>query len=149
MVKLYTSLVALALLTGSALAFSDEFQRRSELDSDLYSREFLDSDNQEIFTREDFEDLYIREIFDDLEAREPGFGALFGLGAKLIGKGVSKGIAKKAAGSAAKRAGHYVVKHPGRVQNRIQNGYSTYQNLRSRELDGEDLFGREYYDDLD
>ncbi|KAF8808955.1 hypothetical protein BYT27DRAFT_7188495 [Phlegmacium glaucopus] len=81
MVRLYASLLALILLTGSALAFSDKYQRRSELDRNLYRRDFVNA--QEIpFTREDHEDIYGREDVKDIEAREP-FGILLGAQAGL------------------------------------------------------------------
>jgi len=83
MVRLYVSLLAVTLAAGPALAFSDEYERRSELDSNLYEREFVDSQEMPI-TREDYEDLYGRDVFDDFEAREPNWLSLAGKGARAL-----------------------------------------------------------------
>ncbi|KAF8812694.1 hypothetical protein BYT27DRAFT_7182402, partial [Phlegmacium glaucopus] len=148
MVRLYTSLLALALAAGSTLAFSDAYQRRSELYSDLYEREFVD--NQETyFTREDLEDLFTRdsEVSNDFVAREPfGFLSLFKIGAKLIGKAVHSETAKRAVKHVAGNA-------VGQLQNRELEldeelfGRELDEELFERELDDE-FFGREY-DQLD
>jgi len=96
MVRLYVSLLAVALVAGPALAFSDEYERRSELDSNLYERQLVDS--QEIpVSREDHEYLYSREASDDLEARDPNWASGFiRVGSRLLHshrarKGVEKG----------------------------------------------------------
>jgi len=96
MVRLYVSLLAVALAAGPALAFSDEYERRSELDGNLYERQFVDS--QEIpVSREDHEYIYGREASDDFEAREPNWGSGFiRVGSKFFHshsarKGVEKG----------------------------------------------------------
>jgi len=171
MVKLYTFVLALTLATSSALAFSDEYERRSELDNNLYGREFVDSDEM-AFTREDNE-LYSREIFDDFEAREPGLGGLFSIGAKFVGKRAGKSAAKHAAKNAAKHAAKHTAKHVAHGGRRrkvvkvakkvvdnsdnIQDAFNNFKaNFGSRELDAEELWGREYelderdiVDDLD
>jgi len=163
MVKVYASLLALALATGLAQAFpNSEYQRRSELDSDLYSREFIDSEDVP-FAREDLEDFYSREVLDDLDAREPGFGALGGLfraGAKFAGKRAARAgrgrAVRKAGGRAVRKAGRRVMKHPDET---VQNAIDFQNTFGTRDLDAqnEELFGREYdqleerdiFDDLD
>jgi hypothetical protein len=68
------------MATSTVLAFSDEYERRSELelDSDMYGREFVDS----------LETPFAREDFNDLQEREPQWGII----AKIAEDGLKAGI---------------------------------------------------------
>jgi len=130
MVKLQTSLLAVTLATGSALAYANEFQRRGESDvnnqgpipnfhlrfglalakqNNLQPRGFVDED-----------DLFVRDdAFDDVEAR-----TISSKSAKQFKTAVDVGI----------------------------QAYSAYQAVKSRGLeDDEDLFVRDLdaLDDLE
>jgi len=100
MVRLYVSLLAVALAAGPALAFSDEYERRSELDGNLYERQFVDS--QEIpVSREDREYIYGREASDDFEAREPNWASGFiRVGSKFFHSHSARKGAEKGASTA-------------------------------------------------
>jgi len=140
MVKFHTSLLAVTLATGSALASSNDFQRRSEGDVNnrvqhlryglacagrLQSRGVVDE-----------EDLFVRDdAFDDLEAREPiRFNTKSATAAFKWGK---------------RLAGH---KNTKKALKAAQYGQDIYNTVQSRGLeDDEDLFLRELdaFDDLE
>jgi len=92
MVRLATSVFAVALLAVPALAASSEQFERSVAESDLYGRDFTDVDDI-LVTREDLEELFGRELINDIEERDPfGLFSVFkGIKAAVkIGKGIHK-----------------------------------------------------------
>jgi len=91
MVRLATSVFAVALLAVPALASSEQFER-SVAESDVYGRDFADVDDV-LVTREDLEELFGRELINDIEERDPfGIFSIFkGIKAAVkIGKDVHK-----------------------------------------------------------
>jgi len=140
MVRLHTSLLAFILVAGSALASSNEYQRRSNPGplqlrfgfacanhDNLQSRGFLDE-----------KDLSVRDLgaSDDLEARSKFSAAADAVKFVIHHKNTARAV--KAAGYAQDGA----------------NAYGMVQSLRSRSLEdayGEDLFERDLdaFDDLE
>jgi hypothetical protein len=148
MVKLHTSLIAVTLATGSALASSNDYQRRSELD--VQSRDFEQGAGPGFHFRcglacahpqsralEDEEDLSLRDfdVVDDLEARTPPRA-----GFKSASRAISFG--RRLSNS----------KHAGRFMDGVEYGQQLYDTVNSRALeDDEDLFVRDLdvVDDLE
>jgi hypothetical protein len=146
MVKLYTSLLAITLATGSALASSSDYERRSDIQAPISHLRFglacARHDNLQSRGFEDEEDLFVRDdAFDDLEAREPGkFGALssaFKIGKKIAGHKNTKN---------AFRALDYSQQAYGAVQQFRQlrsRGFEDDEDIFVRDLDAEELVGRD------
>jgi hypothetical protein len=182
MVKLQASILSLTLAASSALASSDEYQRRS-LNNGLQSRAFKDdlfrrqpepmhgvrfgyamanrfhqaqdsADNVQSRGFEDDEELFGRdfdagELFGrgyDLEAREPLSFSALGKMAKLASHARQAHHVQK-----AMRMGHHIAHtadQVGQVQDFASNfqnrGFEDDEDLFGRDLEAEELFGREY-----
>jgi len=157
MVKLHTSLLAVTLATVSAVASSNEFQRRSESDVqqpitphfrfglaaagriNLQSRGF-----------EDEEDLFERDYpYDDVEARAfsaKSAGELFSFGKKVFeSKHAKSGF--KQLGNVYKHGkrigGHKNTKHALHALDTASQVYGDVQTFENRGLEDEDLEARE------
>jgi len=159
MVRLHTSLLAITLATGSALASSNEYQRRSEFHNQVQPRGFeqgvvphryfrfghacasiFGQNNLQSRGFVDDEDLFVRDLdaFDDLEAREP-------LRFNLKSAGTVMRFGTKVAKH--KNTKHFLtgVDYGNQIASTVQSrGLEDNEDLFGRDLDAEELFGREY-----
>jgi hypothetical protein len=163
MVKLQTSLLAVTLATGSALACGYELQRREVGPaSNLHLRFGLACarhDNLQTRGSVDEDDLFVRDdAFDDVEAR--AFGAssasgLFSFGKKIFESKQAKEGVKHL--STIFRHGkriseHKNTRHGLKAFDTASQVYDGVQTMNSRDLeDNEDLFVRDLdaFDDLE
>lgn len=143
MVRLHTSLLAVTLAISSALAFSNEHQRR-QFDNQVQARQLSSFPNEK--------DLFGREldIYDDLEERSLMGSAKFAKFARVAARLGPVGNAATLL-SVGKAAVNHFTKNP-RSGDYSRGSYyqrrDLYEDLLGRDLDAEDLFGREY-DGLD
>lgn len=148
MVKLILFFLTVTLAVGSALASSEEYQRRSKIQVQPRG---LDRE-EELFVRqplmkmrfglavarrfeprgfEDNDDVFGRDTWDDLEAREPSRAR------------AAAGAARAAAGLAHKHGGHFMKGMEfgiGFLQNRA---LENEDGLFGRDLDAEELLERD------
>jgi len=172
MVKLHISLLAVTLATGSAVACSNEFQRRSESDPNIQVRQLAvpnlhlrfgyacaRHDNLQSRGFVDEEDLFVRDdAFDDVEARAfstKSASGLFSFGKKLFENRHAKAGVKHL-GDIYKHgrriSEHKNTKHALKAFDTASDVYDGVQTLNSRGLeDNEDLFERDLdaFDDLE
>jgi hypothetical protein len=111
---------------GGGGGFFSQFQNRElDLDEEPFGREFIDS--QEVpFAREDDKDLLAREEFEDFVPREP-------VHLRSVARATSGFLSKPSTQEATHRIAHHVVNN-------------ALDQLSGRELDSEELFGRDDFD---
>jgi len=154
MVKLQTSLLAVTLATGSALACStgNEFQRRDLNDQPRLQFRFglacARHNNLQPRGSIDEEDLFVRDdAFDDVEARAfstKSAGELFSFGKKIFGGKHARGRISEAYHRGKRIGEHRNTKHALKAFDTATQVYDDAQSMNSRDLENnEDLEARE------